>query len=57
MGLRPAHDALRRELKHDDGNARLYSIVHNREHDNISWMLGESARFAPQEDSPTSGPA
>jgi hypothetical protein len=36
-----------------DGGARLYSLVHNREHDNISWMLGESERFAPQEDSLT----
>ena len=36
-----------------DGGERLYSIVHNREHDNISWMLGESERFAPQEDSLT----
>ena len=40
-------------VRGEDGNARLYSIVHNREHDNISWMLGESERFAPQEDSLT----
>ena len=38
-------------VRGEDGNARLYSIVHNREHDNISWILGELARFAPQEDS------
>jgi hypothetical protein len=36
-----------------DGGAQLYSLMHNREHVNISWMLGESARFAPQEDSLT----
>jgi Fatty acid cis/trans isomerase (CTI) len=36
-----------------DGGARLYSLVHNREHANISWMLGETERFAPQEDSLT----
>jgi hypothetical protein len=36
-----------------DGDARLYSLVHNREHANISWMLGETERFAPQEDSLT----
>lgn len=40
-------------VRGEDGNARLYSVVHNREHDNISWMLGESERFAPQEDSLT----
>ena len=31
----------------------LYSLVHNREHVNVSWILGESERFAPQEDSLT----
>ena len=40
-------------VRGEDGNAQIYSIVHNREHDNISWMLGESARFAPEEDSLT----
>jgi hypothetical protein len=40
-------------LRGADGGARLYSLVHNREHANISWMLGESERFAPQEDSLT----
>ncbi|MGA8969499.1 MAG: fatty acid cis/trans isomerase, partial [Pseudolabrys sp.] len=40
-------------VRAEDGSARLYSIVHNREHDNISWILGESERFAPQEDSLT----
>lgn len=25
-----------------DGRATLYSLVHNREHTNISWILGES---------------
>jgi hypothetical protein len=40
-------------VRDDDGRARLYSIVHNREHANVSWILGESERFAPQEDSLT----
>jgi hypothetical protein len=40
-------------VRGEDGGVRLYSIVHNREHDNISWMLGESERYAPQEDSLT----
>jgi Fatty acid cis/trans isomerase (CTI) len=40
-------------LRGADGGARLYSLVHNREHANISWMLGESVRSAPQEDSLT----
>ena len=33
--------------------ARLYSIVHNREHTNVSWMLREDERLAPQEDTLT----
>ena len=33
-----------------DGRAQLYSLVHNREHENVSWILGESERLAPQED-------
>jgi hypothetical protein len=36
-----------------DGHARLYSLVHNREHTNVSWMFGESESFAPQEDTLT----
>jgi len=31
-------------LRGTDGGARLYSLVRNREHANISWMLGESER-------------
>lgn len=34
-----------------DGNsAELYSIVRDREHENIAWMLGEGLRLAPEED-------
>jgi hypothetical protein len=40
-------------VRGEDGHKRLYSLVHNREHSNVSWMLGESERFAPQEDSLT----
>jgi len=40
-------------VRNEDGQTRLYSLVHNREHDNVSWMFGESERFAPQEDSLT----
>ncbi len=36
-----------------DGRSRIYSLVHNREHANVSWILGESDRFAPDEDSLT----
>jgi hypothetical protein len=39
-----------------DGRARLYSLVRNREHSNISWILEESERLAPQEDSLTVRP-
>ncbi|MGO9264575.1 MAG: fatty acid cis/trans isomerase [Candidatus Binataceae bacterium] len=40
-------------LRKEDGHPQLYSIVHNREHDNVSWMFSESERFAPEEDSLT----
>ncbi|MGP8123398.1 MAG: fatty acid cis/trans isomerase, partial [Xanthobacteraceae bacterium] len=33
-----------------DGRARSYSLVHNREHENVSWMFAEAERYAPQED-------
>ena len=41
------------QVRNEDGSVRLYSLVHNREHANVSWMLGESDRLAPQEDSLT----
>jgi hypothetical protein len=37
-------------VRSEDGHDRLYSLVHNREHTSISWMLGESDRLAPEED-------
>ena len=40
-------------MRGKDGRARIYSMVHNREHANVSWILGKSERFAPQEDSLT----
>jgi Fatty acid cis/trans isomerase (CTI). len=33
-----------------DGNHKVYSIIHNREHQNVSWILNESLRLAPEED-------
>ena len=41
------------QVRNEDGSVRLYSLVHNREHANVSWMLGELDRLAPQEDSLT----
>jgi hypothetical protein len=41
------------QVRGNDGSARLYSFVHNREHANVSWISGESDRLAPQEDSLT----
>jgi hypothetical protein len=41
------------QVRSEDGSARLYSLVHNREHVNVSWILGEEDRLAPQEDSLT----
>lgn len=31
----------------DDGKERVFSIILNREHDNISWILGEGLRLSP----------
>lgn len=42
-------------LRRAGANPRLYSIVHNREHDNVSWIMGESLRAAPIEDTLTIG--
>ena len=39
-------------VRQQDGT-RHYSIVHNREHDNVSWISGESRRLAPEEDTLT----
>ncbi|MDG0817383.1 fatty acid cis/trans isomerase [Bdellovibrio svalbardensis] len=32
---------------------KVYSLIHNKEHENISWITGESLRMAPQEDTLT----
>lgn len=39
-----------------DGKAapqQVYSIIHNKEHENISWILAESLRMLPEQDSLT----
>ena len=40
-------------LRRKDGSAQVYSIVHNREHANVSWMMGEHLRLAPYQDTLT----
>ena len=40
-------------IRDQDGHAMIYSLVHNREHTNISWILDESERLAPKEDTLT----
>ena len=40
-------------LRRKDGSAQVYSIVHNREHANVSWMMGERLRLAPYQDTLT----
>ncbi|KYG64998.1 isomerase [Bdellovibrio bacteriovorus] len=32
---------------------RVFSIIRNKEHENISWIMGESLRMAPEEDTLT----
>jgi len=40
-------------VRSEGDRTKLYSLVHNREHSNVSWMLGEEERFAPREDTLT----
>jgi hypothetical protein len=40
-------------IRSKDGGEIIYSLVHNREHTNISWILGEQERLAPNEDTLT----
>ena len=37
-------------------HVQIYSILHNREHQNVSWMFGEDDRLSPIEDSLTIEP-
>ncbi len=37
-------------LQRSDASTQAYSIVHNREHENVSWIMGEDLRLAPEED-------
>lgn len=41
------------KVKMANGTFRVFSLIHNKEHENVSWILVESMRFAPQEDSLT----
>ncbi len=41
------------QLVQSKTQARTFSIIHNKEHTNISWILGESLRMAPEEDTLT----
>ncbi|MNJ98611.1 Fatty acid cis/trans isomerase (CTI) [compost metagenome] len=40
-------------VKNEQGDTRVFSMILNREHENISWILGESLRLAPAENSLT----
>jgi hypothetical protein len=40
-------------MRGKDGRATIYSLVHNRELSNVSWILWETDRFVPREDSLT----
>jgi hypothetical protein len=40
-------------MRGKDGRATIYSVVHNRELSNVSWILEEADRFVPREDSLT----
>lgn len=40
-------------VKKEKSAPEIFSIIKNREHQNISWILGESLRLAPREDTLT----
>lgn len=40
-------------VKVQDQNLRVFSLIHNKEHENVSWIMAESLRMAPKEDSLT----
>ncbi|WP_413570323.1 fatty acid cis/trans isomerase [Bdellovibrio sp. HCB117] len=37
----------------NSGDLKVYSLIHNKEHESVSWILAESLRMAPKEDSLT----
>lgn len=37
-------------VKMKEGESKFYTLIRNREHKNISWILGEELRLAPEED-------
>jgi hypothetical protein len=39
------------QVKNKTGNQKVYSLMHNKEHQNISWILAESLRMSPEDDS------
>lgn len=43
-------------VKNNDGETALYSIVRNRAHSNVAFMLGESLRYQPAQDTLTIAP-
>lgn len=40
-------------VKNENAAPEVFTVVKNREHENISWILGESLRLAPKEDTLT----
>lgn len=40
-------------IKTKKGNSKFYTVIRNREHENISWILSEELRLAPVEDTLT----
>ena len=40
-------------VRGSDGRLQVYSVVHNREHENVSWVGGESLRLARFQDTLT----
>lgn len=40
-------------VREKGGRFKVFSLIHNREHQNISWILAENLRMAPQEDTLT----
>lgn len=43
-------------VKNKDGKTALYSMIRNRAHSNVAFMLGESLRYQPEQDTLTITP-
>lgn len=49
-GIRKLPDASYLRVRHDNGERTVYTLVRNRAHSNVAFMLGEELRYEPDND-------